>query len=208
MEFGLRGRKIAVLAGNGLAKGELEQALKGIETAGADLFLVGGCDADASGLKLRTASFDSAAPENFAALVLAGGNCSALAGNQRATALVRTMMESDKPVAVIGRGAEILVAADAVSGRTVAADASLRDAIEKAGGTWVDKSIQVDQKLISTTGGTSLAAFAKRLSTEIANKLDSTKVDQLSQQSFPASDPPPGPVSIGVTRKFGDETRA
>lgn len=208
MEFGLRGRKIAVMAGSDLDRAELQQILKGVEASGAELHLLGGGDADASNTSLRVVSIESANSDAYAALVLAGGDSSSLASNERATSFARSMMEADKPVAVAGRGVEVLVAADAVCGRTLSADTSLRGAIEKAGGKWTDKSVQVDQKLISSAGSGALDVFGKRLATVFANKLDSAKVDQLSQQSFPASDPPPGPASIGVARKFGDETRA
>ena len=197
MEFGLRGRKIAVLSGSDLTSGELDQIVSGLKAAGADLQTLG---ADGAG---------AARAESYAALVLAGGDYAALVGDAKASSFVRSMMEADKPVAVIGRGAEMLIAADAVRGRTLAADKSLRGAIEKAGGSWVDKAMQVDQKLVSGAGGDAIAAFSKRLTTELSNKLDSAKVDQLSQQSFPASDPPPGPASIGAATRFGsgDEAR-
>lgn len=198
MEFGLRGRKIAVLTGCDLAQGELKQILSGVQGAGAELHILSAGDK----------SIESASSQNFDALILAGGDCSELAENAKATAFVRAVMEADKPVAVIGRGAELLVAADAVRGRTLAADASLRGAIEKAGGSWTDKSMQVDQKLVSGAGGDAVEAFGKKLSVHLANKLDSTKVDQLSQQSFPASDPPPGPASIGAAKRFGAQDEA
>ena len=198
MEFGLRGRKIAVMSGAGLASTELDQIVSGLAAAGADLHMLG-----------EDRQLGSTSAESYAALVLAGGDSSKLAGDAKVTSFVRAMMEADKPVAVIGRGAELLVAADAVRGRTLAADKSLRGAIEKAGGSWVDKAMQVDQKLVSGAGGEAIAAFSKRLTTELSNKLDSAKVDQLSQQSFPASDPPPGPASIGAATRFGsgDEAR-
>jgi protease I len=207
MEFGLRGRKIAVMSGSGLSTGDLDQIIGGLSAAGAELHLVGGGDGTSG--STRAVSLDDAGPEGYAALVLAGGDSSSLTRDDKARAFVRAMMEADKPVAVLGRGAELLVAADAVRGRTLAADKSLRAAIEKAGGSWTDKSMQVDQKLVSGAGGDAVAAFSRKLTTELSNKLDSAKVDQLSQQSFPASDPPPGPASIGAATRFGggDEAR-
>jgi len=32
---------------------------------------------------------------------------------------------------------------------------------------------------------------------EFGNRLDEARVDEMSEQSFPASDPPPGPSAIG-----------
>ena len=208
MEFGLRGRKIAVMSGAGLNSSDLDQIVGGLAAAGAELHLLGG-DGEAGEGSTRVVSLENASPESYAALVLAGGDSSSLARDRKACSFVRAMMEADKPVAVIGRGAELLIAADAVRGRTLAADKSLREAIESAGGSWADKSMQVDQKLVSGAGGDAIATFSKRLTTELSNKLDSTKVDQLSQQSFPASDPPPGPASIGAATRFGsaDEAR-
>ena len=190
MEFGLRGRKIAVIAGSGIDQSEMDESWKALEQAGAELHLLSGGKGGAS--------LDSANPADYVALLLPGGDCSAFASNQKATEFVRQMMEADKPVAAVGTGAALLVAANAVRGRTLAADQSLKDQIDGAGGSWVEKSVQIDQKLFTSASSKAIPALGKRLATEFANKLDSAKVDQLSQQSFPASDPPPGPGSIGA----------
>jgi len=206
MEFGLRGRKIAVLAGSGIHRDEMEESWKALEDAGAELHLlsandgqltVAGGASDARAYKVHC-TVDQANPDTYVALLLPGGDVSAMIGNEKATAFVRAMMEGDKPVAAVGTGAAMLIAANAVRGRTLSADPSLREQIDGAGGSWVEKSIQIDQKLFTSASGSAIPALGKRLATEFANKLDSTKVDQLSQQSFPASDPPPGPGSIGA----------
>ena len=201
MEFGLRGRKIAVLVGGGIDRNELEDAWNALEQEGAELHMFGPEDADRSaagfGANAQRA-VENADAGDYVALVLPGGDVSLLAGNEHATEFVRAMMEADKPVAAIGKGTSLLVAANAVRGRTVAADQSLRQQIDGAGGSCVEKSLEVDQKLITCSNSKAVPSLGKRLAKEISNKLDSAKVDQLSQQSFPASDPPPGPGSIGA----------
>ena len=203
MEFGLRGRKIAVITGKGLDRGELDESLKALKDAGAELHMLG--EGGSGGKRMQDAS-----PADYVALLLPGGDVSAVAGDEKTTGFVRAMMEADKPVAAIGTGAALLIAANAVRGRTLATDPSLRDQVEGAGGSCSDKVLQVDQKLITSSSISAIPALGKRLATEFANKLDSAKVDQLSQQSFPASDPPPGPGSIGAasaTSKKNSEAR-
>lgn len=189
MEFGLRGRKIAVIAGKGLDAGQLEESLKPLQDAGAELHMLG----DGG-----TRSIEQSSAGDYEALLLPGGDVSGMIGSEKMTTFVRDIMEADKPVAAIGTGAALLIAANAVRGRTLATDVAIRDQIDGAGGSWSDKALQVDQKLITSSSMSAVPALGKRLATEFANKLDSAKVDQLSQQSFPASDPPPGPGSIGA----------
>ena len=76
-----------------------------------------------------------------------------------------------------------------------------------AGGDWADKSVHVDQKLITGRGGAELDAFVSKMGSSFASVMREDRLDEVVQQSFPASDPPPGPAAIG-TASSEDGARA
>ena len=51
-----------------------------------------------------------------------------------------------------------------------------------------------------------LDAFVTKVSSSFSTVMREEKLDEMVQQSFPASDPPPGPAAIG--RGTADEARA
>jgi len=83
--------------------------------------------------------------EAFDALVLPGGvaNPDQLRLDGPAVALVRALFEAGKPAAVICHGPWTLVEAGLVAGRTLTSWPSLHTDITNAGGTWVDREVQV-----------------------------------------------------------------
>jgi protease I len=83
--------------------------------------------------------------ESFDGLVLPGGvaNPDALRLDERAVAFVRAFFERGRPVAAICHAPWTLVEADVVSGRVLTSWPSLRTDIRNAGGTWVDRQVQV-----------------------------------------------------------------
>jgi protease I len=105
-------------------------------------------------------------------------------------------MAADKPVASICHGPWLLVEADAVAGRTLTSYPSLRTDIQNAGGSWVDKQVEVDQKLITSRVPEDLPAFCAKLVSVLSTHIEERRLDRMVEQSFPASDPLPGPISI------------
>jgi protease I len=83
--------------------------------------------------------------ESFDGLVLPGGvaNPDTLRLDERAVAFVRAFFERGRPVAAICHAPWTLVEADVVSGRVLTSWPSLRTDIRNAGGTWVDRQVQV-----------------------------------------------------------------
>ncbi|MER5664642.1 type 1 glutamine amidotransferase domain-containing protein [Streptomyces mirabilis] len=83
--------------------------------------------------------------ESFDGLVLPGGvaNPDVLRLDERAVAVVRAFFERGGPVAAICHAPWTLVEADVVSGRVLTSWPSLRTDIRNAGGTWVDRQVQV-----------------------------------------------------------------
>ncbi|MFN2567838.1 MAG: DJ-1/PfpI family protein [Gemmatimonadaceae bacterium] len=203
MKFGLKGRHVAILAADGVDGAQVGGARTALSEAGvvADVLATRGGEVtaaagDAVGVD-RT--FDVCHSADYDALVIPGGQAAvdALRREGRALQFVREFMAADKPVAAIGDGVRMLVAADAVAGRSVAAPRELADAVREAGGELVDRPLYVDEKLITARGEGDLSELNTAIVREFSNRVDEARVDQLSEQSFPASDPPPGPVAVG-----------
>lgn len=203
MEFGLKGHRIAILATDGVEQVELVEPRRALDAAGALTELVsldsGTVQAFNHLEKGDTFPVDAVLGEvhaaQYDALFIPGGvaNPDALRMDSRAVQFVREFMVGDKPVAAICHAAWLLVEADAVAGRTLTSWPSLQTDIRNAKGDWVDREVVIDDKLITSRKPEDLPAFNAAIVREFANRLDEAKVDSLSEQSFPASDPPPAP---------------
>ena len=203
----LKGRKVAFLATDGVEQVELTAPWNALKQAGADVTLLsdktGTIQAVNHGEQGENFPVDGtladATARDFDALVLPGGVSSPtkLRENRDAVNLVRQFMEADKPVAAVCHGPLLLVEADAVRGRTVTSWPSLANEVRNAGGTWVDKQVQLDQKLLTSRKPEDLPAFCAQLVGLLANAIEERRLDKMVEQSFPASDPLPGPIALG-----------
>ncbi|MFL5593144.1 MAG: type 1 glutamine amidotransferase domain-containing protein [Gemmatimonadaceae bacterium] len=203
----LNGRKVAFLATDGVEQVELTAPWNALKQAGADEVLVSdkageiqSTNHDEKGERFRVdLEVSKVSARDFDALVLPGGvrNPDTLRTNDDAVRFVREFMELDKPVAAICHGPWLLVEADAVRGRTVTSWPSLETDIKNAGGAWVDKQVQLDQKLLTSRKPDDLPAFCAHLVELLANAIDERRLDKMVEQSFPASDPLPGPIALG-----------
>ena len=202
MEFGLKGHHVAILAADGIDGGPLRTLREALAGAGAVPDVVG-ARADevrsAEGPALRVdRTFDDCHAADYDALVIPGGAAAAvLRVEDRALQLVREFMAADKPVAALGEGVRLLVAAEAIAGRVVAGSSELTDEVTSAGGEVIDAAIHIDEKLITSTAAADVTPLAETIVREFGNRVYEARVDELSEQSFPASDPPPGPLAVG-----------
>jgi protease I len=203
----LNGRKVAFLATDGVEQVELAAPWNALKQAGAEVVLVSdksgeiqAVNHDEKGEKFRVdREVSVASARDFDALVLPGGvvNADKLRLNDNAVNLVREFMELDKPVAAICHGPWLLVEADALRGRTITSWPSLETDIKNAGGAWVDKQVQLDQKLLTSRKPEDLPAFCAHLVELLKTAIDERRLDKMVEQSFPASDPLPGPIALG-----------
>jgi len=195
----LKGKKVAVLATDGVEQVELTRPVRALQEVGAEVHLISLKPGTIQGLNHlekgdtfpvdRTVDEVSAA--DYAALVLPGGvaNPDTLRTNKKAVQLVRDFIEADKPVAAICHGPWLLVEAGVVRGRTITSWPSLQTDIRNAGGEWVDKSTQVDQKLLTSRKPDDLPAFCSKLVAMIGSAIEETQLDRSVEMTFPASDP-------------------
>jgi len=204
MERGLEGKRVAVLAGDDVDARELSEPRQALEAAGAIVQIV---TPHAGTVRVQGGQGESVRADctladchagDFDALLLPGGaGAQTLASDPKAVQVVREFMIADKPVGAICEGASLLLAADAVAGRTVATMPELRTEVADAGGHWVDMPVQVDERLVTSRGPADLPHFTRAIVHEFGEQIEESMVDQVVEQSFPASDPPPGPTSIG-----------
>lgn len=207
MSSPLNGRKVAFLATDGVEEVELTAPWNALKQAGADVLLISDKPGEIQAMNhgQKGNKFPADAPvsqvsaRDFDALVVPGGMASPdkLRTNKEAVNFVRDFMESDKPVAAICHGPWLLVEADAVRGRTVTSWPSLETDVKNAGGAWVDKQVQVDQQLLTSRKPDDLPAFCAKLVDLLSNAIDERRLDKMVEQSFPASDPLPGPITLG-----------
>jgi protease I len=207
METGLKGRKVAILATDGVEQVELEDPRRALDQAGAITHLIapkeGSIQAmnhDEKGARLPVDRvLGEVRPSDYDALLLPGGvaNPDALRMDSKAVQFVREFMLAERPVAAICHGPWMLVEAGAVAGRTLTSWPSLQTDIRNAGGEWVDEECRIDAQLITSRKPEDLPAFCAAIVREFANQIADARVDETSEQSFPASDPPPGPTAIG-----------
>ena len=203
----LQGRKVAILATDGVEQVELTEPRKALEQAGAMVHLVAPKGGSIQGMNHHDKGdqlpvdreLSQVSASDYDALVLPGGvaNPDALRQEKAAVAFVRDFMDADKPIAAICHAPWLLIEADVVRGRTLTSWPSLQTDLRNAGGDWVDRAVVTDEKLVTSRKPDDLPQFNAKMVSLFASAIAERQVDRMSEQSFPASDPPPGPMTIG-----------
>src|ERR1700761_4656703 len=140
----LRGKRVAILATDGVERIELEQPRGALYGAGADteLLSIHSGEIQARQFDLVSAGtfpvdklVTDASPADYDALLLPGGtvNPDQLRINPDAVAFVRAFAETGKPIAAICHGPWTLITAGVVHGRRLTSWPSLRDDLRNAG---------------------------------------------------------------------------
>jgi protease I len=175
----LSGKKIAILAADGVEEVEYTKPRSAVEEAGASVELISLKSGEiqamnhdiepASKLKVDRAVSD-ASPADYDGLILPGGtvNPDKLRSDQDAVQFVQEFFNSGKPVGAICHGPVLLVEADLVRGRTLTSYPSVRSDIECRGGNVVDEEVVVDQGLVTSRGPDDLPAFCAKIVEEFA----------------------------------------
>ena len=169
----LEGKKVAILAAEGVEEVELTEPRKAVEQEGADVILVSTEAGDVQAFnhldKGDTLTADKAvrdvSAEDFDALLLPGGvaNPDFLRTDDDAVGFVRDFAKSGKPIGVICHGPWTLVEAGVLKGRTLTSWPSLQTDIRNAGGTWVDEEVHVDNGWVSSRKPDDLPAFCAKV---------------------------------------------
>jgi protease I len=176
----LQGKRIAILAADGVEKVELEQPRVAVQQAGARtevLSLKPGeiqardHDLEPAGRFAVDRAVADASVDEFDGLVLPGGtvNPDKLRLDDSAVAFVRDFVESGKPVAAICHGPWTLVEAGVAGGRTLTSYPSIRTDLRNAGANVVDEEVVVDGNLITSRSPSDLPAFCATIVKQFAH---------------------------------------
>jgi protease I len=174
----LSGRRVAVVATDGVEQVELDRPWQALVEAGAQPELVsveaGTITAYDHIDKGETRTVDltlaDADPDSFDGLVLPGGviNGDFVRADSDAVAFVQAFFDAGKPVAAICHASWVLIEADVVRGRQMTSWPSLRTDLRNAGADWVDEEVVVDGNLITSRKPDDLDAFSAAIVEQFA----------------------------------------
>lgn len=175
----LDGKRIAILATDGVEQVELTQPRDAVTGEGARTEIVSMSDGEIQAMNgdiepAERFPVDKVAKEVSAAdydgLIMPGGtvNADRLRMDPDVRGFVQDMFRAGKPVGVICHGPWTLVEADLVRGRTLTSYPSLRTDIRNAGGTVVDEEVVTDNGLVSSRNPDDLPAFCAKIVEEFA----------------------------------------
>ncbi|MBK5187868.1 MAG: type 1 glutamine amidotransferase [Gemmatimonadaceae bacterium] len=174
----LAGKRVAILATDGVEQIELTEPRKALDAAGATTKIVSlksgsikgwNHDKPGSDIKVDAVLGDTSA-NDFDALMLPGGvqNPDKLRTEESAVSFVRSFFEAGKPVAAICHGPWLLVEADVLHGRNVTSWPSLKTDLANAGAHWTDSEVVTDHGLVTSRKPDDLPAFNRKMIEEFA----------------------------------------
>lgn len=181
----LTGKKVAILTENGFEEVELTSPKKALEEAGATVRIVSpqqqkvkAWDKDHWSIELPVdVQIDNANANDYDALLLPGGvmNPDKLRTNQKAIDFAQQFINTNKPVAAICHGPQLLIETGFVKGKTMTSYPSLRTDLENAGANWQDKEVIVDNGFVTSRSPKDLEAFNKKVIEEFGEGIHKRK---------------------------------
>jgi protease I len=176
----LKGRRIAILAADGVERVELERPRQALDDAGAVTEVVSitsgeiqarDHDLEDAGTFVVDQLVGTVSVDDYEALLLPGGtvNPDKLRMEPAAVEFVRNFVESGKPVASICHGPWSFVEADVARDRRLTSWPSIRTDLRNAGAEVVDEQVVTDGNITTSRSPDDLPAFCERIVQEFAN---------------------------------------
>jgi protease I len=165
----LDGAKVAILAENDYEDMELQYPLYRMKEAGAQVTVVGTGSSDQykgkHGLPVTVdKTADQVKAGDFDGMIIPGGWAPDRMRRYPAMVdLVKQMDGQQKLVATICHGGWMLCSARIVDGRTLTAVSAIKDDLENAGATFVDREVVRDGNLVTSRVPADLPAFCRTI---------------------------------------------
>jgi protease I len=167
----LKGRKVAVLATDGVEQVELTEPVSALRQAGASVSVVSpkkepiqGMNHDKPADKIPVdMDLRDARPDQFDALLLPGGvaNPDTLRAVPEAVQFVKGFVTAGKPIAAICHGPWTLIDAGGVKGKRMTSWPSLKTDLANAGASWTDEPVVKDGRLVTSRKPDDIPQFNK-----------------------------------------------
>ena len=165
----LKGRRVAILATDGVEQIELTSPREALEKAGAKCVLISPKDGEIQGFKHHDKadklkvelSLSKADANDFDAVLLPGGviNGDAMRIEKKAQQFLQEIDRAGKPVFVICHGGWILINSGLVKGHTITTWPTLELDMRNAGANWKDEQCVRDGNWVSSRKPDDLPAF-------------------------------------------------
>ena len=165
----LDGTRVAILIEDAFEDTELVGPRDLLRQEGAEVVVVGPKAnvhyAGKRGLHLTAdAAAGGVSAKDFDAVVIPGGYAPDKMRMRHAMVdLVRDAVQAGKPVAAICHGAQVLISADVLRGRTLTCWPSIAVDVKNAGGLYVDRPVVVDANLITSRKPDDIPQFAQAI---------------------------------------------
>lgn len=172
MEKILENISVAVLVDNGFEQIELTKPVEALQNEGATVHIVSPQknvrswdNKDWGKDFLADRLLEECDATDYNALLLPGGvmNPDKLRTNPLAVEFVKHFMEKGKPIAAICHGPWTLIETGMVEGRTMTSFPSLKTDLMNAGVQWVDKSVIVDDGIVTSRNPNDIPDFIKKM---------------------------------------------
>ena len=169
----LSGKRVAMVLARNFEDVEATDPKAYLEQQGAQVTIIGLEMGEIEGKKGATLSadmtFDDASVDQFDAMVIPGGGSpEQLRIHERPVQFARMFVTSGKPVAAICHGAQLLISADVLSGKTITCVKTIRDDVKNAGANYVDQPLVEDGNLITSRVPGDLPQFDEALAMRLA----------------------------------------
>ena len=167
----LVGKKVAILATDGVEQVELTDPQNLLKEHGATVHIISPAQAGEqiqAVFMLELADkftvdkyVGEANPDDYDLLLIPGGawNPDFLRLSDEAISFIKRFAHTGKPIASICHGPWTLIDAELVKGKKITSFPSIRKDLENAGATWVDQEVVVDGNIITSRSPVDLPIF-------------------------------------------------